>query len=783
MSDEKSLFLRRIIASLLSASLLLGLPGGSFYEACAQTVAQPVSGVQLTLTLPVANQTPLLLKVAYDGIAPQPGIQGESLPSMSAGAQPEIVRVEDDAAGARTIVNIPAQAASTPASVVRIKIDVSGSNTAESAPASAAPQPTPAAEQDRSQSPLQAVLTGIKNFFSGEGAQKPEDLSAAYDGAARSGVPVPGQEPETFLEAVSAPVGAALGGGVSAQSPADASVEPHELGFVAPQTPGQPVIDPFGREIGWDNIPPAPAEAPISISQVDLDPAPGSHYTPSPEDWRDEVFYAVIMDRFGRTAPYTTWGDPADGRSRHGGNIRGLIDKLPYLKELGVTTLLINPLLMNPPTGSHQYWAVNFLAVDPQIGTLAGVNELVGKAHEMGMRIILDTVFNHTAPVAEYEGGFKFGPAKKIKKWNYPVKPVELQDEQHFTRRGDIGNWHNDEEVRYGDLPGGINKLNTENPATQELLIKIAKWWIRNTNIDGFRLDVYKHVAPSFWDRFFPEIREYAARLGKNNFFLTGELYDGDPNNIRPEVHPGRLDSAYNYPAYYWEMSPLHAQSSTHGLEETFYALSRILEGRLHYLLHFLDNHDRPRFLKSNEPEGILRFALAFVLLSIGIPYLYYGDEQGFRHMPANEWLDLEQSREDMFPEGKFKNVSAPDGGFNTQSSIFKLVSKLIGVRKENAALRRGEQFIRWSDPNGPGIFAFSRIHEGKEVLVVLNSSGDPRSAEMWVDGGLTPIGTKFVDSMDPGYAVTSWGKDGGSKVYVEVPPYGVRVLVREQKK
>ncbi len=567
-----------------------------------------------------------------------------------------------------------------------------------------------------------------------------------------------------------------------AASPATAEQAPEGGAQAAAEKfDGSKHLDYFGRDLGWDQMPAEPADAPSSIKQISLAPS-RAHYTPSPEDWRDGSVYALLWDRFEREAPYSTWGDPSKASTRHGGNIKGAMLRLPYLERGHVKTIVVNSVTMNPPAGYHQYWSAHFLAVDPQIGTMADFKKFVDEAHKRGMRVVLDMVFNHTGPVAEYEGGFHFGPPKKIAKWNYQIKPVELQREEHFSRRGDIGDWNNKEQVQYGDLPGGINRLDTDNPATQDILLKIAKYWIKETDIDGFRLDVYKHVSPKMWDRVFKEIREYAASLGKKNFWIgPGELYDGDPDHLAPEVKPGKLDSAYNYPAYYWDMAALRGQEPTYKLEESFHKLKDILGESLGRLVRFLDNHDRPRFLKEGEPLGRLKAAVAYIMTTVGIPYVFYGTEQGLRSTAKREKeLDLEASRDDLFPAGKFRDPKAP--GFDEKSEMYRHIAALGALREKHPALRRGEQFVRWSDKTGAGLFAFSRIYGDEEVLVAINTAGAPQLRDMWVDAQRTGPDADLVDELDPSYVTKTWAQDGGARVVVAIPAYGARVLVRRAK-
>jgi glycosidase len=531
-------------------------------------------------------------------------------------------------------------------------------------------------------------------------------------------------------------------------------------------------LDPFGRDIGWRDMPAEPPEAPASLSDVFVE------FTPSPQDWRDQVLYSLLIDRFDRRPPFRTWGDPACPQARHGGNLRGVLERLDYLQGLGATTLHVGPVFMNPPSGYHQYWPVHLLAVDPHLGTLAELRRLVKGLHRRGMYFVLDMVFNHTAPVLEYHDGFEFGPRKEVRRWRYPVKPVELAREEHYSLRGDISDWGDPEQYAHGDLPGGVNKLRTEHPATQDILIDVAKWWIKETDADGFRLDAYPHVAREFWARLSQEVRSYAARLGKRDFLLLGELFDGDASHYAPEFESGRLTAAYDYPGYFWEEAALHGKAPTRALEESDRRLRAALGGRAQSLVSFLSNHDRGHFLGEGEPAGLLKAALGHLLTDARIPSLY-GDEQAWRRAAGREWLDVEAFREDRFPEGLFKNPDASADGFDTEVSLYRWTARLACLRRSFPALRRGEKLVRWSDPDGPGLYAFSRVHEGREVLVVLNTAGEPRSARMSLDPRLSPPGSILLDALDPACAVRI---GEGSQALVQTPPYGVRVFVNGAK-
>jgi len=547
--------------------------------------------------------------------------------------------------------------------------------------------------------------------------------------------------------------------------------------FGSAQDEGDLPIPP-GEE--WDNFEAPEAGAPKSLSEITLEPIAGKDYFASPEDWRDESIYFPMIDRFARAGDYKTAGPQVNGRSRHGGNLKGVIEKLDYIQEAGFTTVLLTPVALNSPGGYHGYWPINQLAIDPNFGTMADFKKLVDEAHKRGMRVILDMVLNHTGPIFEYKDGPEFrhdGKAKEVD-WTLGVTPKEFQSEEHFYRRGVIGDWDNPDEIHHGDFPPNLRHYNADNERTRKLLAKTVKWWIKEADIDGFRLDAYKHIKRSFWLPFLADVRGYAKSLGKEDFLMLGEISSGIYEEVAEYVSPEELDTAFNYPAFRNDDQALHGEAPTNKLEQSH---SRVMEvfGKVgNWLVRFFDNQDAHRFLREKTPISLLKLAVAHTLFATGIPMIYYGTEQAFRHIGYSSHYDP-GSRNDMFA-GEYKFPGQEGDQFKTDSKMFRWTKALNSLRREFPALRRGEQYTRWSDPYGAGIYAFSRIYENEEVVVVMNTSNDPRSAEMWVDAGATPVGTTLNDALDPGYSVAAWSPEGGgSKVYVEVPPHGVRVLVK----
>jgi len=267
---------------------------------------------------------------------------------------------------------------------------------------------------------------------------------------------------------------------------------------------------------------------------------------------------------------------------------------------------------------------------------------------------------------------------------------------------------------------------------------------------------------------------------------LLGENSTGVDGEIAADLDAD-FDTLYNYPAYRRENYALHGSAPTKVLEDSLRQTKDALGAAASKILRFIDLHDTYRFLRTHEPVGVLHAALAYLFFSTGIPLLYYGTEQAFRqdvqsldpegpHLPADP-----RNREDMFGDGKFKSDSSAGDRFDETSATFRHVRQLAKLRAKYPALRRGEQHPRWADQSGAGIYAFSRIYEGEEVVVVINTAKDTREATMWVDGGITPAGTKLDDALDPQSSVTAFEPEGGgSKLTVWVPAHGVRVFVKK---
>lgn len=322
--------------------------------------------------------------------------------------------------------------------------------------------------------------------------------------------------------------------------------------------------------------------APVRLSDADLRPRKAGTVHPSPQDWRDQILYFLLPDRFANgnenNVPRFDCSNPgqhhagdvaawmAAGKKFQGGKIQGITAQLPYLKGLGVTTLWVGPVWKQRAgfDDYHGYAIQNFLEVDPRFGTRQDLRDLVDAAHALEMYVLLDVVYNHSGNNWFYRGEngkpvndmpYRFSPPYPVHGWrtatgaSVPVPaspedgvwPQEFQDFGWYTRAGKIGNFDpigserlNDPnaEFRRGDFESlrDLRLNEKEDPPTPQVLaalVDVYRYWIALTDCDGFRIDTCKHIQEEASRNFCGGIREYAESIGKQNFLLLGEVAGG----------------------------------------------------------------------------------------------------------------------------------------------------------------------------------------------------------------------------------------------------------------
>jgi alpha-amylase len=524
--------------------------------------------------------------------------------------------------------------------------------------------------------------------------------------------------------------------------------------------------------------------APTSVAALDLSPPPGRAYFNTPREWREEFIYFLLVDRFHDD----TARAPALGPNRslgvstpndfYGGKIRGVTRNLDYIAGLGCTTIWLSPVFGNNDHSYHGYDINNYLDVDPRFGTKDDLVELVRTAHALPVpiRIVLDVVTNHSGDNWAYPGGFSYryfqGQQFPFGAWRRPDRPVptELRNPDLYHRCGEIQNYDAYPEVTLGDISGLKDFENDDdaNGSTMiNILIQAHSYWIREADIDGFRVDAVKHMGALACSRFCSGVREYAYSLGKLNFFLFGELANADDEVYDRYIGPNTSKQDEGDTVYFGINSLLDfrlAEGAGPGREPlrdvikgfappaTLFnrleaqrerALNRGELGR--YLVTFLDNHDsfwQPggRFGSGAPVEQIIA-GVGYLLCSMGTACIYYGTEQGFEGRGGDN-----QMREAMF------NTASPGKNLmNTNCTIYKEIAKIAAVVQESEELRFGRMYFRPISGDGANFglpfgttytLAFARILYGREVLVAYNVSAAARTDRVVVDASLHPPGS-----------------------------------------
>lgn len=474
-----------------------------------------------------------------------------------------------------------------------------------------------------------------------------------------------------------------------------------------------------------------------------------SLYKPSPADWREKNIYFLMVDRFNFPGAPTTKTfsgnvDESYGQEIHGGNIRGITEKLDYIKNLGFKAIWITPVLKNQGD-YHGYGIWDFKKVDPIFGNMEDFQELVRQAHQRDMRVILDIVTNHSADLIGTKEGYydwnSNGYSLRYHNENRKHRPAYLAKLDYFYNYGSITNWDDPVQILKGEFMG-LDAFRTKNERVQQYLSYIYAWWILKTNIDGFRIDTVKHVHFEFWEYFLPYIRNITQQIGKDDFLMFGEVWDSSDevlakytgNNNNPDVE--LFDSLTHFPMYNTIQDVFKKQEATDKISERVENLTHYASNSKNRLVTFIDNHDVSRFL-NNYPNPAteyyphLKLSYFFISTFPGIPCLYYGTEQGFDGgFDPNNPVDWH--RENMWFGKWHSHPSSPSYGysFNENHELYLFIKDVNEKIDENIWLKTAE-FTELKSETTPGIYAFSRHVGDSEAIVVINNSNDTNNVNL----------------------------------------------------
>ncbi|MFF9910811.1 pullulanase-type alpha-1,6-glucosidase [Streptomyces sp. NPDC013457] len=560
---------------------------------------------------------------------------------------------------------------------------------------------------------------------------------------------------------------------------------------------------------------------------------------PARHDLTREQFYFVLPDRFanGDTANdrggltgtrLDTGFDPADKGFYQGGDLKGLTKKLDYIKGLGTTAIWMAPIFKNQPVqgtgkdasaGYHGYWITDFTQVDPHFGTNADLERLIDQAHAKGMKVFFDVITNHTADVVDYKeksygylskGAFPYltkdgapfddraaaadGTFPRVDTDSFPrtpVVPAEKKDLKVPSWLNDPTMYHNrgdstfaGESSQYGDFVG-LDDLWTERPEVVQGMEKIYQRWVRDFDIDGFRIDTVKHVDTAFWTQWATALDEYAARRGRDDFFMFGEVYSADPAITAPYVTEGRLDATLDFPFQDAARAFASQGGTADKLANLFGQDYRYTtdKANAYESVPFLGNHDMGRFgtfLKQDNPKAgdaelLQRYRLAneLMFLTRGNPVVYYGDEQGYTgaggDKDSRQTLFASKTADYLDDDQLGTDRTHASDAYDASHPLYRQIAALSALTKKHPALRDGIQEQRYAEGS---VYGFSRTdaRSRTEYVVAANSSTEAKTVEI-------PTGSAGMDftAIHGGDArVTS---AGDTKIKVTVPALGSLVL------
>jgi glycosidase len=471
----------------------------------------------------------------------------------------------------------------------------------------------------------------------------------------------------------------------------------------------------------------------------------------SPE-WRDQIIYFLVTDRFydGDSSNNDQGAgeyDPSDGKKYSGGDIEGIIKKIPYIKKMGATAIWITPVVASQwwdPwsgfSGYHGYWATNFKEVDKHLGTLDTYRGLSTELHKNGLYLIQDIVCNHTGNFFRYNAQYSASDPAKGFELNTGSKPVYKPTQYPFNfndarnakdREMNIYHWtpdivdYKDKKQKLTYQMFGLDDINTDNKLVRTALKDSYNFWIREAGVDGYRMDTATYVDHGFWFDFLNSKKDkgmgvipYAKTHGKNDFLIFAETWvNAEHNSPVADIEAAKFFGTKAKPEFnsVINFSLQNYIEKVFGRGEPTSYLTYRLDSVKHYpsayrLLNFVDNHDMGRFLASYREDNFVQ-ALAFIMTIPGIPVIYYGSEQGFTEV-----------RGSMFEDGF---GSGGKDHFNTDSELFIVLRDLIKIRKDNDVFRRGTIKVLKDSKIGAGVFAYEMKYRDNSAVVIFNTSNE----------------------------------------------------------
>lgn len=404
----------------------------------------------------------------------------------------------------------------------------------------------------------------------------------------------------------------------------------------------------------------------------------------------NKVVYQIFPSRFATTQPVDKelwYKAPITPMDDLHGNLRGIIEHLDYIKDLGIDVVYLTPIFKS--NSCHKYDTIDYYQVDPSFGTTEDLKELVQKSHERGMKVVLDAVYNHT--------GREFFAFQDILEKGEKSKYLDWYFIDELPPRGEWGEIPNFKCFGYY---GGMPKLNLKNPEVEKYITDVACYWIKECDIDGWRLDVGDEISHFFWKNF-----RKAIKAVKKDMLIIGEIwhYAGD------FLEGDEWDTVMNYP-FYLNLIDLLADEKINVSQ--FVQNLGYLKGRLNkkcypLMWNLIDSHDTARFLHlCHDNKKKQHLAAAFQLLLPGMPMVYYGDEYA---MPGANDPDC---RRGMYWDEEYQD-----------KEMYNWYKKLMQIRKAHACIVEGEMIETITNDDEDTIVMIRK--NGEETIAMLFNCGN----------------------------------------------------------
>ncbi len=456
---------------------------------------------------------------------------------------------------------------------------------------------------------------------------------------------------------------------------------------------------------------------------------------------KDTVWYQIFPERFANgdqsNDPEGTlpWGGAAPTPENFfGGDLKGVIEKIPYLKRLGISGIYFTPIFK--AYSNHKYDTIDYMEIDPQFGTKEDLVELVNTCHEQGIKVMLDAVFNHSGfYFPQFQDVLENGENSKYKNWfhthEFPLKTDDIPNYDTF-----------------GFVPQ-MPKLNTQNHEVREYLLEVGRYWVREFNIDGWRLDVANEVDHQFWRDFRTEVRSIKPEL-----YILGEIW----HDSMPWLHGDQFDAVMNYP-FTTNLLNLFAKQSITAKEFVWNmtTVNHMYPSTVNAVqFNLIGSHDTPRVLtEAGEDKNRLKQIFNFLLTFIGTPCIYYGDEIGLtgeQDPGCRKCMPWDESEQDL--------------------DLFTHVQTLLRLRKEVPLLGNEGTFTFLNPDQHEHVIGYTKTDGRTTILMLMNTSSLDQEYKIPFN-----LKGKLIKNLwtEKEYAAEA------SSLIEQLPPYGFTILAFEE--